>query len=79
MADAQFSAPSGTTLRHCEVVDGQQRLTTCLLMLDLVRRRLEVLGSNAEHAAAMAATLRANYGLVSIDNAKQPRLRLGAG
>jgi hypothetical protein len=72
-------ADDGTTLRHCEVVDGQQRLTTCLLMLDRVRRRLEALGSNAEHAAPMAATLRSNYGLVSIDNAKQPRLRLGAG
>ncbi len=72
-------ADDGTTLRHCEVVDGQQRLTTCLLLLDRVRRRLEALGSNAEHAAAMAATLRSNYGLVSIDNAKQPRLRLGAG
>jgi hypothetical protein len=72
-------ADDGTTLRHCEVVDGQQRLTTCLLLLDRIRRRLEDLAPAVEHAAAMATTLRSAYGLVSIDNAKHPRLRLGAG
>jgi hypothetical protein len=73
-------ADDGTTLRHCEVVDGQQRLTTCLLLIDRVRRRLDALAQHdVEHAAAMATTLRANYGLVSIDNAQHPRLRLGAG
>ncbi len=73
-------ADDGTTLRHCEVVDGQQRLTTCLLLIDRVRRRLDTLAQrDVEHAEAMASTLRANYGLVSIDNAQHPRLRLGAG
>lgn len=73
------SADDGTVLRHCEVVDGQQRLTTCLLLLDRIRRRLEMLPDTVEHAPAMAANLRGAYGLVSIDNAKRPRLRLGAG
>lgn len=73
-------ADDGTTLRHCEVVDGQQRLTTCLLLINRVRRRLDALAQRGvEHAAAMATTLRANYGLVSIDNAQHPRLQLGAG
>lgn len=73
-------ADDGTTLRHCEVVDGQQRLTTCILLLDRIRRRLEVLdGAGVEHAAAMVAMIRSKYGMVSIENAMQPRLRLGAG
>lgn len=33
----------GVRLQHFEVVDGQQRLTTCLILLDRVRRRLESL------------------------------------
>src|SRR3712207_3191981 len=57
------SADDGTVLRHCEVVDGQQRLTTCLLLLDRIRRRLEELPQTVEHAGAMAANLRATYGL----------------
>ncbi|WP_447646194.1 DUF262 domain-containing protein [Nocardioides zeae] len=73
-------ADDGSTLRHCEVVDGQQRLTTCLLLLDRIRRRLEKLADHGvEHAASMAAMLRSKYGTVSIGNAHQPRLRLGAG
>ena len=30
----------GSTLTVCEVVDGQQRLTTCLVLIDRIRRRL---------------------------------------
>ena len=33
-----FLDVTGSTLRHCEVVDGQQRLTTCVLLLDRIRR-----------------------------------------
>ncbi len=73
-------AADGATLRHCEVVDGQQRLTTCLLLLDRVRRRLEVLAKDGvENAAEMARRIRHDYGMVSIDKAMTPRLRLGAG
>lgn len=72
-------ADDGATLRHFEVVDGQQRLTTCLLLLDRVRRRLEILaGQGVEYAAEVAARIRTTYGLVSVDHAQTPRLRLGA-
>lgn len=70
-------ADDGATLRHCEVVDGQQRLTTCLLLLDRIRRRLECLAeAGVELAAGIANRIRTTY---SIDRAHVPRLRLGAG
>jgi hypothetical protein len=73
-------ADDGAELRHCEVVDGQQRLVTCLLLLDRIRRRLDLLAERSvENAAEMSSRIRSNYGLVSIDQAKVPRLRLGAG
>ena len=73
-------ADDGATLRHCEVVDGQQRLTTCLLLLDRVRRRLDVLsGMGVEFAADVSARIRTTYGMVSVANAQTPRLRLGVG
>ncbi len=73
-------ADDGATLRHCEVVDGQQRLTTCLLLLDRVRRRLDVLaGLGVEDAAGVASRIRTTYGMVNIDHAQTPRLRLGGG
>lgn len=73
-------ADDGATLRHCEVVDGQQRLTTCLLLLDRVRRRLDVLASDGvQDAANVSARIRATYGMVSVDHAQLPKLRLGAG
>src|ERR1017187_7950138 len=73
-------ADDGATLRHCEVVDGQQRLITCLLLLDRVRRRLNVLaGQEVEYAVDVATRIRTTYGMVSIDNAQIPRLQLGAG
>lgn len=73
-------ADNGSTLRHCEVVDGQQRLTTCLLLLDRVRRRLSVLAyKQVEFAAAVGANIRTTYGVVSVNRAQTPRLRLGVG
>jgi len=73
-------ADDGSELRHCEVVDGQQRLTTCLLLLDRIRRRLDALARRGvDNAAEMSSRIRSNYGLVSIDHALVPRLRLGAG
>jgi Protein of unknown function DUF262/Protein of unknown function (DUF1524) len=70
----------GATLRHCEVVDGQQRLITCLLLLDRVRRRLNVLaGQQVAYAVDVATRIRTTYGMVSVDNAQIPRLQLGAG
>ena len=49
----------GATLRHSEVVTGQQRLITCLLLLDRVRRRPNVLaGQEAEYAVDVATRIR---------------------
>jgi len=73
-------ADDGATLRHCEVVDGQQRLTTCLLLLDRVRRRVEQLEDGAvPNASDVARRIRSTYGMVGIDNALEPRPRLGSG
>jgi hypothetical protein len=70
---------AGSTLRHCEVVDGQQRLTTCAILLDRVRRRLQRLAAmGVDGAAAVGDNLRRTYGVVMIDNAAVPRLKLGS-
>jgi hypothetical protein len=69
---------AGTTLRHSEVVDGQQRLTTSVLLLDRVRHRLNLLAADgAEVATAIADNLNRSFGLAKIDNVAVPRLRLG--
>jgi len=69
----------GDTLRHCEVVDGQQRLTSCLLLLDRVRRSLETLSAaGLAPAGKVANNIRSRYGMISIDNAWIPKLRLGS-
>jgi hypothetical protein len=70
----------GTLLQHYEVVDGQQRLITCFILLDRVRRRLLTLGgAGIETAGAMARRIQENYGTVSVDKAQVPKLRLGSG
>lgn len=69
----------GNVLRHTEIVDGQQRLTTCFLLLDRVRRRLQALATaGLEDAGPIAAGLRKRYGFVRVKNAERPRLRLGS-
>lgn len=70
----------GTSLQHCEVVNGQQRLTTCFVLLDRVRRRLLGLEQEGLDVAGMVARkIRDTYGLVSVENAFVPKLRLGSG
>ncbi len=69
----------GNVLRHTEIVDGQQRLTTCFLLLDRVRRRLQALAAaGVEEAGPMAAGLGKRYGFVRVQKAERPRLRLGS-
>lgn len=69
---------TGTMLRHCEVVDGQQRLTTCIILLDRIRRRLTGLADRGtEEARPIADKLQTTYGTVKVDNASVPKLRLG--
>ena len=73
-------ADDGSELRHYEVVDGQQRLITCVLLLDRIRRRLDTLADRGvENAAEMSTRIRTSYGLVRIDQATVSRLRLGVG
>ena len=70
----------GSTLTVCEVVDGQQRLTTCLVLIDRIRRRLLQLHREGVPAAGvMAAKARDTYGMLKVNGADVPRLRLGAG
>ncbi|HSP75864.1 MAG TPA: DUF262 domain-containing protein, partial [Cryobacterium sp.] len=70
----------GSALRKCEVIDGQQRLTTCFLILDRIRRELEALTERGVlEAAPLAAEIREKYGFVTVDCVPQPRIRLGKG
>jgi uncharacterized protein with ParB-like and HNH nuclease domain len=48
----------GTVLPHVQVVDGQQRLTTCLLLLDRIRRLLESLADDVEGAGTIVVVVR---------------------
>src|SRR5690606_32182246 len=66
---------SGLSLAKCDVVDGQQRLTTCFLLLDRLRRRLVQM--EHEDAAETARNIRATYGWVRIDGVQRPKLQLG--
>lgn len=59
-------------LDHFEVVDGQQRLTTCTLLLDRIYDRLDALGDD-EVPAARRRLLTA-----IIKGVKRPKLQLGA-
>lgn len=71
----ELLAADGDVLVRYEVVDGQQRVTTCLLLLDRIRRALENLA--APGAADVAARLKVTYGLLKIDGVDTPRLSLG--
>lgn len=64
----------GDTLTECEVVDGQQRLTTCLILIDRLRRAFA--GINHELAQQRADNLARSYGPVSVDGVRQGRLQL---
>lgn len=65
---------TGTSLTRCDVVDGQQRLTTCFLLLDLLRRRFEAL--DHEDAKETAYLLRTTYGVINVAGSKRPKLDL---
>lgn len=67
---------SGMSLSVCEVVDGQQRLTTCFVLLDQLRRHIE--GFDDEDADETARNLKNTYGHVTVEGVKRPKLRLGS-
>lgn len=65
----------GDSLTICDVVDGQQRLTTCLILVDQLRRAL----SQIDHdlARERAEHLARTYGPLTVAGQAQARLRLG--
>ncbi len=67
---------SGTSLTVSDVVDGQQRLTTCFLLLDRLRRRFDAM--DHEDAQETAYLLRSTYGTVTVGGVKRPKLQLGS-
>jgi hypothetical protein len=70
---------AGEVLEHYEVVDGQQRLTTCLILLDRIRRRLDMLAAAGDlRAGEIASGLRLRYGAVKVNGVCVPRLMLGS-
>lgn len=75
MQQPELLAADGDALTRFEVVDGQQRLTTSLLLLDRIRRALEMV--DAEGAAEVAGRLRSTYGLLKVGGVDVPRLTLG--
>lgn len=67
---------TGTSLQVCDVVDGQQRLTTTMLLMDRIRRRFESL--DHEDAPEISKTLRSIYGVVVVDGVERPKIQLGS-
>lgn len=67
----------GVELTPCELVDGQQRLTTCFILVDRVRRALLPFASENEDARRAAARLHDTYRYVRIQQVDVPRLKLG--
>jgi hypothetical protein len=76
----EVETDDGAVLQVCEVVDGQQRLTTCFILLDRVRRRLEELQKRGlSDAGPVARRIRETFGVVQVGRAARTRLTLGAG
>ncbi|WP_354500724.1 DUF262 domain-containing protein [Mycetocola sp. 2940] len=69
----------GDRLARYEVVDGQQRLTTCFLLIDRLIKRLRHLQETGDEGVGRAITkLVDNFGQVTISGVRKPRLSLGA-
>lgn len=73
--DDELVADSGDTFVSCEVVDGQQRLTTCLLLIHELRTVL--VGLNHDLATDRAFNLDTTYGPLVVGGFIQARLQLG--
>lgn len=65
---------SGDTVTQCEVVDGQQRLTTCLILIDRLRRAFAAIDD--EQARSRSDNLGRSYGPVVIEGVLHARMQL---
>lgn len=72
------STTDGDRLDRYEVVDGQQRLTTCFLLVNRLIKHLEKLATGEEHVKRAISKLDDIFGSVMISGVTTPRLRLGA-
>lgn len=76
---AKETTVDGDRLTRYEVVDGQQRLTTCFLLIDRLAKKLNELASHGVEGADRAVSkLDDAFGPVKISGVTKPRLRLGA-
>ncbi|HQA31348.1 MAG TPA: DUF262 domain-containing HNH endonuclease family protein [Propioniciclava tarda] len=76
--DETFRTIFGTTLVATDVVDGQQRLTTALLLVDRIRRAFEGLAQRGiEDAPVTAQSLKDLYGCLKLGGVVRARLSLG--
>lgn len=64
---------AGVRHRVVDIVDGQQRLTTIVLLLSELRRRMADVGANLA-----AQTLKDHYLSIPLDGRRRPTLTLGA-
>lgn len=72
----QVHESSGTPLRKSAIVDGQQRLTTLVILLDCVRRRLQSLDEHCDMASSIQKWFVATEGR---DGQPLPKLKLNLG
>ncbi len=72
--DDDVTTDSGDTLLTCEVVDGQQRLTTCLILVDQLRRALGSMDHDL--ARERADNLDKTYGRLWWGGLPRARLQL---
>lgn len=76
---AKETTVDGDRLARYEVVDGQQRLTTCFLLIDRLVKRLELFANAGIDGVDRAVSkLDDSFGAAMISGVSKPRLRLGA-
>ncbi|MBB1026071.1 MULTISPECIES: DUF262 domain-containing protein [unclassified Dietzia] len=73
--DREVMDDAGDVYVECEVVDGQQRLTTCLILIAELRQALLKLPHDL--AAPRAENLEKSYGRLVVGGLPQARLQLG--
>lgn len=73
--DEEIVDDAGASLTRSDVVDGQQRLTTCLILIDQLRRAL--LRVDDEMARTRADGLARTFGPLAVGGLPRARLQLG--